>query len=203
MDWISQRGNDKYYRLAKRLGQPSRAFFKLAQINRKYRFLDRGRRVIDFGSSPGGWVGYELERVQPDGRVVAVDLQDIRLKHPLLVFLKRDVFELSPQELLEALGGRADVVLSDLAPHFTGIRSVDMARHFDLATRALELATQTMNPQGWFLVKLFMSQDAAGFIRKLNQTFESVKIEKPPSSRSTSSEIYAVCRGLKTQNKPA
>lgn len=201
MDWISHRGNDRYYRLAKRMGQPSRAYFKILQLNRKHGFLRRGARVIDLGSSPGGWVSYELRAVGPSGRVVAVDVQEVRLKHPSLVFIKKDVFELGAQELLEALGGRADAVLSDLAPRFSGIRSLDVARQIELATRALEIATQTLATHGWFVVKLFMSPEAMEFVRRLRQTFQDTKLEKPPSSRPTSSEIYAVCRGLGTATK--
>lgn len=203
MGWISQKGNDPYYRLAKRLGQPSRAYFKLLELDRKHRFLGFGRRVIDLGSAPGGWVGYELKKVGSAGKVVAVDLKDLRVTHPRLVFIKRDVFELEAQELVEALEGRADALLSDLAPNFTGIRSVDMARQIDLAKRALELATTTLKPQGWFVVKVFMSPEAMDMVRGLRNVFEWVKLEKPSSSRPSSSEVYAVCRGLKSQRAGA
>lgn len=201
--WISQKGNDPYYRLAKRLGQPSRAYFKLFELDRKYRLLGFGAKVIDLGSAPGGWVGYELKKVGSKGRVVAVDLRDLMITHPRLIFIKRDVFELKPQELLEALGDWADALLSDLAPNFTGIRSVDMARQIELANRALELALETLEPKGWFVVKLFMSPEATEMFRGLRNIFEWVKLEKPSSSRPSSSEVYAVCRGLRSQHPNA
>ncbi|PSN91947.1 hypothetical protein B9Q09_04770 [Candidatus Marsarchaeota G2 archaeon ECH_B_SAG-C16] len=198
VDWIALRGRDKYYRLAKRLGVPSRAYFKLAQLNNKYGFLVRGSKVVDLGSSPGGWLSYELERVGQMGRVVAVDVDNIRVtSHGNLVFIQKDIFDLDPQELLGALGGRADVLLSDLAPRFTGIRSVDIARHYDLASRALGLSSQTLDSRGWFVIKLYMSPDVKEFVGMLRRRFENVKLEKPSSSRPSSSEVYAVCHKVR------
>jgi 23S rRNA (uridine2552-2'-O)-methyltransferase len=194
VDWIALRGRDRYYRLAKRLGVPSRAYFKLAQLNNKYGFLASGARVIDLGSSPGGWLSYELEQVGQMGRIVAVDIDNIKVKSPEnLVFIQKDIFNLDPNELLGALGGRANVFLSDLAPRFTGIRSVDIARHYDLALRALELSSQTLDSRGWLVIKLYMSPEVKEFVSMLRQRFERVKLEKPSSSRPSSSEVYAVC----------
>jgi len=197
VDWISQHGGDKYYRLARRMGEPSRAYFKLLQLDKKHHFLSQAKRVIDLGSAPGGWLSYVLERVGSDGKVVAVDIQELRVRSsPNLVFIMKDVFEVCPQELLEELGGRPDVVLSDLAPRFTGIRSVDVARQSGLVEKALELATQTLVEKGWFVTKLFMSPEAMELVGRLKREFRAVSIEKPPSSRRGSSEIYAVCRDL-------
>ncbi|MEM0271073.1 MAG: RlmE family RNA methyltransferase [Thermoprotei archaeon] len=200
---MSLRGGDRYYRLAKGLGAPSRAYFKLAHLNKKHSFLARGSRVVDLGSSPGGWVSYELSVVGETGRVVAVDVDELKITpSPNLVFIQKDIFEVEPNNLITALGGMANVFVSDLAPRFTGIRSVDMARHYELISRALELSTQTLRENGWFIVKLFMSAEIHEFIRDLRTRFASVKIEKPQSSRSSSSEVYAVCRQIKGNIAP-
>jgi 23S rRNA (uridine2552-2'-O)-methyltransferase len=198
MDWMSTRGGDKYYRLARQRGKPSRAYFKLLHLNRKYGFLGSGSRVVDLGSSPGGWASYVLGVVGPAGRLVAVDVDDLNLTpRPNLLFVRKDIFDLRADELKDALGGEADVVLSDVAPRFTGIRSVDMARHYDLAEKALELAVGTLVTNGWFIVKLFMCAELKEYTVKLKKRFVEVRVDKPPSSRSTSSELYAVCSGLK------
>lgn len=195
LSWMSTKGGDKYYRLAKRFGKPSRAYFKIRQIDLKHKVFEPGMVVIDLGSSPGGWVSYELNKVAPQGRVVAVDLADLRVKTgPGLLFLKKDALQLSSKELLEKTGSAVDVFLSDMAPRFSGVTTVDMARHYELATKAFELADATLRKQGWFIVKLFISEDFKPFLGVLKRNFASVKIEKPDSSRRDSSEVYAVCK---------
>lgn len=195
LSWMATKGGDKYYRLAKKLGEPSRAYFKIKQIDFKYKLFGPGMVVVDLGSSPGGWVNYELNRVAPNGRVIAVDLTELRVNtRPGLIFLKKDALQLSSEELLKEAGSSVDVFLSDMAPRFSGIATVDMARHYELAAKALELAESTLVNQGWFVVKLFVSEDFKPFLDALKKSFASVKVDKPDSSRRNSNEVYAVCR---------
>lgn len=197
MSWISRKGRDRYYRLAKERNKPSRAYFKLMHLDRRYGIIRSGFRIVDLGSAPGGWVHYELERVGEAGIVVSVDLDEYQKPHTRnLVFLQADILRLDASDLLMQLGGKADVVASDAAPHLSGIREVDMARHYELAEAALRIAKLTLSDNGWFMVKLFMSEEFRRFAFKLKTTFGSVNFDKPQSSRKESGELYAVCRRL-------
>ncbi|PSN84883.1 hypothetical protein B9Q02_08445 [Candidatus Marsarchaeota G1 archaeon BE_D] len=200
MSWIRRYGRDKYYRLAKSMNKPSRAYFKLRELDSKHALLKRGYKVIDLGSSPGGWVSYELERVGEEGLVFAIDKDELRIKpHNNLVFIKADILNTDLERLISSIGVKVDLVASDLAPSFTGIRSVDMARHYELAHKALELAQRTLGT-GNFVVKLFMSDEFYEFQKELIKTFEEVKIERLPATREKSSELYAVCKRVRAHS---
>lgn len=181
--------------MAKERRKPSRAYFKLMHLDKKYGIIRPGYRILDLGSAPGGWVHYELECVGEAGLVLSVDLNDYQLPpRPNLTFLRADILKLSTSDLLVQLGGRADLVASDVAPRLSGIREMDMARHYELTEGALRIARSTLSSNGWFIVKLFMSEEFKGFSLKLRSMFESVHFDKPVSSRKESGELYAVCR---------
>ncbi|MEM3670847.1 MAG: RlmE family RNA methyltransferase, partial [Thermoprotei archaeon] len=178
--WMRVHGHDIYYRRAKSEGQSSRAFFKLKQIDEKYHVLRVGLRVLDLGSAPGGWVGYELRRVGSAGMVVAVDLNELGLaKAPNLLFLKEDVEHLAPNTLQSISDNGFDVVASDLAPKFSGVVDLDMERHFGLVDAATSLAHAVLKRNGWFIVKLFQCSLFQAKVNDLRKTFSSVYLYKP------------------------
>jgi len=190
---------DAVYRRAKREGLPSRAAFKLEELDDHFGLLERGMRVVDLGCWPGGWLQVCAERVGPGGRVVGVDaVETSGIARDNVTVLVGDVYDDAlVGRVREALGGPADVVLSDLAPKLSGIATTDAARHADLVLRALALARAWLRPPGALLVKLFMDAEYQALIGELRAAFASVKSRKLATTRRGSAEIYACGRGLK------
>ena len=191
---LEEARRDLYRRLAREQGYKSRAAFKLLEANERYGFIREGGRVLDLGAAPGGWMQVASELVGPEGRVVGIDISPIRLKEKNCVALKMDVHD--PQvaaKAREALGGVADVILSDLAPSVSGVWELDQTRQVDLTMRVLELSKELLGGRGAVFCKLFegeRSQEARDIFRSM---FESVRVVKPAASRTTSSELYYLC----------
>ncbi len=179
-------------------GYRSRAVFKLEEIQQKDHILRPGQFVLDLGAAPGGWSEYAIQAVGDRGRVVALDLLPME---PIagVEFLQGDFTEQRTlDELLQLIGDRRfDLVLSDMAPNLSGMQSVDQPRSMYLAELALEMAREYLNPAGAFVVKLFQGEGFEELVSGLRLSFRTVKFRKPDASRSRSSEIYAVCSGLK------
>lgn len=196
---------DAVYRRAKREGFRSRAAIKLEEIDRVFSLLRPGQRVVDLGCWPGGWLQVCADRVGPRGRVVGVDVAHTEeVERPNVVALTSDVYDESlAGRVAEALGGPADLVLSDLAPKLSGIAASDSARHAALVHRALDLARAWLAPGGIFLAKLFMDAEYQELIRDIRATFSTVKSRKLDTTRKGSSELYVCGRGLKEAVPPA
>ena len=183
---------DHYFRLAKKEGFLARSVYKLEELDRKYRIVSPGGRVLDLGSSPGSWSQFARKRVGKTGLIVAVDAQPMAWKGPENVkFLQRDIFQLQEGEL-RSFSDAFDVVLSDLAPSTTGAKETDRARSVELAESAFELARKFLRPGGNFVVKVFQGEDFPSFLRRVKSTFEFCKASKPSASRPESAEIYIV-----------
>ena len=187
---------DAAYRRAKREGLRSRAAYKLEELDRRFGLFRRGARVVDLGCWPGGWLQVAARRVGPRGRVVGVDLRPVDgLGGPAIELITADVADAAVVEAVrEALGGPADVVLSDLAPRLSGIRQADAARHAELVRLASERALAWLTPGGTFVAKLFMDPEYEGLIRELRAGFERVRSCKTEATRRGSSELYVVAR---------
>jgi 23S rRNA (uridine2552-2'-O)-methyltransferase len=190
---------DAVYRRAKREGLRSRAAIKLDEIDAVFTLLKRDMRVVDLGCWPGGWLQVCADKVGARGRVVGVDAAETRaVDRANTVILTADVYDDAlPARVRDALGGPADLVLSDLAPKLTGITATDSARHADLVRRALSLAQGWLVPGGAFLAKLFMDAEYEGLIRELRAAFATVRARKLATTRRGSSELYVCGRGLK------
>lgn len=195
-DWMEEHVADRYVRRAQREGMRSRAAFKLEQIAERDRLLMPGMTVVDLGAAPGGWSQIAAKRVGPGGRVIALDILDM-VSLPGVTFVSGDFHEESTVEALErALEARGvDLVLCDLAPNLSGVKSSDQARMIELAERALQFAVNHLKPQGNFLVKLFHGSGFDGFARRMREHFREVVTRKPDASRSRSSEVYLLGRG--------
>lgn len=183
---------------ARAQGLRSRAVFKLDEIQRKDRILKAGQLVLDLGAAPGGWSEYARRAVGEQGRVIALDLLAID-PIPGVEFVQGDFTETAVLErLLELSGGRRfDLVLSDMAPNLSGMQSLDQPRVIYLAELALDLARENLAPEGVLLIKLFQGQGFEDLVLNLRRMFSRVKFRKPEASRSRSSEIYALCSGLR------
>jgi 23S rRNA (uridine2552-2'-O)-methyltransferase len=197
-DWMKEHVADRYVKRAKAEGRRSRAAYKLDEIAQRDRLLKPGSIVVDLGAAPGGWSQVAAERAGPRGRVIALDLLEMPAL-PGVTFIRGDFHDSSAVEQLEhALGGeKADLVLSDMAPNLSGIASSDQARALELAELALDFALKHLKPQGNFLVKTFQGAGFEAFLRALRGRFAAVAVRKPEASRSRSSEVYLLGKGLK------
>jgi len=195
--WLERQISDPYVARAKREGFRSRAAYKLAEIDDKYRLLKPGARVVDLGAAPGGWSEIAARRVGAGGRVLAIDILDMK---PIaeVEFLKLDFLDATaPQRLKDLLGGQADLVLSDMAANATGHRQTDHIRIMALAEAAAHFAREVLAPGGSFLCKVLQGGTEAALLAELKRDFASVKHVKPPASRSDSAELYLLARGFR------
>ncbi len=189
------KGPDKYARQAREQGFAARSVFKLTEIDKRCRLIKQGDRIVDLGCFPGSWSKYAAQRVGRRGVLVGVDLSaPVGLKG---TFLAASVLDVSADELREALGGPADVVLSDMAPPTTGDRFGDHVRQVSLARVGLERAVEVLKPGGHFCVKLFDGEDIPAFAKDMRAVFGKVRRIKPEAVRGTSVEFYLVGLGRK------
>lgn len=215
--WLERQINDPYIARAKRDGFRSRAAYKLAEIDDKFHLFKPGTCVVDLGSAPGGWSEVAARRVGASGRVVALDILDMK---PVsgVEFLKLDFLDQAALDRLKAvLGGngqgkvhakaqakvqakaqgKADVVLSDMAANATGHRQTDHLRIMALAEAAAQFAREVLSPGGSFLCKVLQGGTETALLSELKRDFLSVKHVKPPASRSDSAELYLLARGFR------
>jgi len=188
------RPQDHFGRKAKDEGFAARSVYKLREIDERVQLLRRGQRVLDLGAAPGSWTQYVAERVGDEGRVVAVDLAEMRVALPKnVVFLQHDVYALTP-EVLTAAGAPTefDVVLSDMAPKTTGARVRDQFLSYELYLRAVTLTDTWLVRGGSFAGKIFQGAELEDARKATAERFEQVKIVKPKASRSESYEIFLV-----------
>jgi len=185
---------DATYRAAKQAGYRSRAALKLQEINRKFRLLRGGLRVVDLGCWPGGWLQIASAAVGPTGLVVGVDLEAVAdLGLPNVRTLVGDVrSDETVHAIRVQLNGSADLVLCDLAPKLTGIREVDRTRQLALCETALEFCAHILAPRGALLIKLFSDSEKDASVLLRGQ-FRSISPYRPDATRKGSSEIYCVC----------
>jgi 23S rRNA (uridine2552-2'-O)-methyltransferase len=199
--WLERQLSDPYVARAKREGFRSRAAFKLAEIDDKHHLLKPGARVVDLGAAPGGWSEIAARRVGAGGRVIALDILDMK---PItgVEFLKLDFLDdAAPDRLKAMLGGKAqgkvDVVLSDMAANATGHRQTDHLRIMALAEAAVQFAREVLAPGGSFLCKVLQGGTEANLLAALKREFATVKHVKPPASRSDSAELYLLAKGFR------
>jgi 23S rRNA (uridine2552-2'-O)-methyltransferase len=195
--WLTRQINDPYVARAKREGFRSRAAYKLAEIDDKYHLLKPGARVVDLGAAPGGWSEIAARRVGPSGRVVALDILEMK---PIasVEFLQLDFLDVTaPAKLKASLGGQADLVLSDMAANSTGHRQTDHLRIMALAEAAALFAREVLAPGGALLCKVLQGGTESALLAELKRDFETVKHVKPPASRSDSAELYLLARGYR------
>lgn len=185
--------HDVFHRRAKQQGFAARSVFKLEEIDRKYRLLRRGARVLDLGCRPGSWLQYAARVAGTDGALVGIDRTPLDQPVPGARIVVGDVFDVSPEELRGELEG-FDVVLSDMAPDTSGVRSLDQARSEGLFERALEVAELTLVHGGHFVGKLFQGPDWQRLIERARQGFGEVRTMKPAGSRKESIEQYVVAK---------
>lgn len=191
--WLRRHVTDTYVRQAREAGYRSRAAYKLIEIDQRERILKPGMAILDLGAAPGGWAQVAAQKVKPAGRVVAVDLLEMKPIHGVTI-LQGDFRQF---DLAQALGGPADAVLSDMMPNVTGVPLVDQARAAELIFEAIELCRKVLKPEGAFLAKIFHGGAFDEVRSALREAFHTVAVRKPVASRGESRENYLLARGLK------
>ncbi|HEV7960539.1 MAG TPA: RlmE family RNA methyltransferase [Rhizomicrobium sp.] len=191
--WLTRQLNDPYVHAAKREGYRSRAAFKLLELDAKFHFLKKGARVLDLGAAPGGWSQVAAAK---GATVVAADVLAMEAIAGV-IFFQADLTDPDvPAMLKEALGGPADLVLTDMAAPTTGHRATDHLRTTALAEIALAVAEDTLKPGGAFVAKMFQGGAGQALLDRIKKSFHSVKHVKPPASRADSVELYLVATGF-------
>lgn len=207
---------DRFYQKAKKEGYPSRAAYKLIEMDRRFGILKPGSRIVDLGCAPGGWLKVIEERVEgrgfrvegvgaqfiaPDSQrttIVGIDLLPLQYEpSEIVAFIQGDFLEASNrQKIIDLLGGKANWVLSDLSPNLSGIRFKDTGASTELCDAALNFAGRVLKRGGGLVVKIFPGVEFAKFKKKLQQHFERVATFVPEATRKTSTEIYLVATGF-------
>ena len=194
--WLERQLNDPYVKRAKADGYRSRAAYKLIELDERFHFLKGVERVIDLGIAPGGW-SHVVRQKARGAAVVGIDLLPT---DPLegVTILELDFMEdEAPARLREALGGPADLVLSDMAANTVGHPQTDHLRSMGLVEAALEFAGDVLRPGGAFVAKVLAGGADSALVAELKRRFATVKHAKPPASRKGSSEWYVVAQGFK------
>ncbi|MFN8875424.1 MAG: RlmE family RNA methyltransferase [Brevundimonas sp.] len=190
--WIKRQLADPYAERARAEGWRSRAAFKLSEIDDKLGLIRKGSRVIDLGAAPGGWTEVALKRGA--AAVAGVDLLPI-VPIPGAMLIEADFTAPGvDQQLIDALGGPPDLVLSDMAHNTIGHRKTDHMKIIALIEIAADFAIRTLKPGGAFLTKSFQGGDLGEVMGRLRAAFDEVKIVKPGASRKDSAEVFLVAR---------
>lgn len=200
--WLERQLNDPYVRRAQADGYRSRAAYKLIELDERFAFLRGCARIVDLGIAPGGWAQVVRQRL-PQATLVGIDLLDTE---PLdgVTILKMDFMsDAAPAVLAEALGGAADLVLSDMAANTVGHPQTDHLRTMALVEAALMFACEVLRPGGAFVSKVLAGGADSALVAELKRNFTAVKHAKPPASRKGSSEWYVVAQGFKARTEPA
>ena len=194
--WLERQLNDPYVRRAKAEGYRSRAAYKLIELDERFGFLKGVKRVIDLGIAPGGWTQV-VRRTVPQAAVVGIDLLPTDPIDGVTILEMDFMDDAAPDRLREALGGTADLVLSDMAANTVGHPQTDHLRTMALVEAALHFAVEVLRPGGAFVAKVLAGGADAALVAELKRRFSDVKHAKPPASRKGSSEWYVVAKGFK------
>ncbi|MBF0280777.1 MAG: RlmE family RNA methyltransferase [SAR324 cluster bacterium] len=179
---------DHYFHKAKKDGYAARSAYKLEEMDRRQHLLKKKDRVLDLGCSPGSWLQYTARQVGSEGEVLGIDLSPVKINlPPQVTVLQTDIFEIHFEDRFFHY---FDVILSDMAPKTTGIRTVDAQRAHHLCEHVAHLAVQLLKPGGTLLMKAFQGAPFEGLRKEIQEQFQQVKICKPKSSRQESVEIF-------------
>ncbi len=185
---------DHYFLKAKQENYPARSVYKLKELNKKFKILKKGMRVLDLGAAPGSWSLGAAEYVGKEGIVIGADIQTTETSFPdNIKFYQEDVFNRSPEfEAVLEQYAPFDCIISDMAPVTIGTKFTDQTRSLELCLEAFEVAKKYLKPHGNFVCKIFMGGDFPLLAKELKPHFANVKNFKPQSSRQESKEIFTV-----------
>ena len=194
--WLERQLNDPYVRRAKAENYRSRAAFKLIELDERFGLLKGAKAVVDLGITPGGW-SQVVRRKVPQGRVVGIDLLPTDPIDGVTILQMDFMDETAPDRLKEALGGEADLVLSDMAANTVGHQQTDHLRTMALVEAGLLFATEVLRPGGAYVAKVLAGGADNQLVAEMKRHFTTVKHAKPPATRKDSSEWYVIAQGFK------
>ncbi|WP_454886792.1 RlmE family RNA methyltransferase [Sphingomonas oryzagri] len=194
--WLERQLNDPYVQKARAEGYRSRAAYKLIELDERFGFLRGAQRVIDLGIAPGGWTQV-VRKMCPRAKVAGIDLLPVDPIDEVTIFQMDFLDDDAPRLLDEALGGPADIVLSDMAANTVGHQQTDHLRTMALVEAGQLFATEVLRKGGTFVAKVLAGGADNELVAELKRNFTTVKHAKPPASRKESSEWYVVAQGFK------
>lgn len=194
--WLERQLNDPYVKRAKAENYRSRAAFKLIELDERFGLLKGAKAVVDLGIAPGGW-SQVVRRKVPQSRVVGIDLLATDPIDGVTILQMDFMDETAPDELKDALGGEADLVLSDMAANTVGHQQTDHLRTMALVEAGLLFATEVLRPGGAYVAKVLAGGADNQLVAEMKRHFTTVKHAKPPASRKDSSEWYVIAQGFK------
>jgi 23S rRNA (uridine2552-2'-O)-methyltransferase len=194
--WLERQLNDPYVKRARAEGYRSRAAYKILELDERFHFLKGVSRVIDLGIAPGGW-SQVVRQKAPSARIVGIDLLPTDPLEGVTILEMDFMDDTAPDKLKEALGGPADLVLSDMAANTVGHPQTDHLRTMALVEAGLEFAAEVLRPGGAYVAKVLAGGADNQLVAELKRRFTTVKHAKPPASRKGSSEWYVVAQGFK------
>ncbi len=196
---MSFKVKDHYFKKAKKDNYLARSIYKLEEIDQKYSILSSGDKVLDLGYHPGSWIQYTSSKVGANGCVVGIDIKEVNSKLSTLANVTVFQKDINDVQSLEELGvtEKFDVVVSDMAPNTTGIKSVDQARSMNLVEMVFHHLPNFLNKDGNLVIKVFDSNDAQVYLKSKKNEFEKFHFLKPKSTRSVSKEFFVIGIGYK------
>jgi 23S rRNA (uridine2552-2'-O)-methyltransferase len=190
---------DHYFNKAKNENYLARSIYKLEEIDEKYKIIRPGMLVVDFGYHPGSWIQYTSKAIGEEGRVVGIDVRDVNKKLSGIKNVRvyqKDIFDIHDLKQLD-VESQFDVVLSDMAPNTTGIKTLDQDRSLNLVESVFGLLPKFLKPGGNFVIKVFDSQHARNFLKDQKNLFKEFHYLKPKSTRSISKEFFVIGKNFK------
>ena len=189
---------DEFFsRKARIEGYPARSVYKLKEIDEKYNLFKKGDKVLDLGCAPGSWLLYVVDKIGGQGKVVGVDIKDIKIPpKENVIFIKKDIMDFGESEATE-LNQKYQAVISDLAPSTSGIESVDTGRSLELCEKAFSIAKKVLAAGGNFVCKIFEGESTNDFFKEVEKSFKFTKRFRPKAVIKRSKEFYIVGKVFK------
>jgi len=195
--WLQRQLNDPYVAKAQKAGYRSRAAFKLLELNERFHLIRAGDNIVDLGCAPGGWLQVAAEIVGAQGKIIGIDLKEIEQVPGTHSFVLDFNDANAPDILKAALGGKANIVMSDMAANATGHAATDHIRIMSLCELAFDYARQVLAPGGHFICKVLKGGTEGEMLSIMKRDFETVKHAKPKASRDDSAESYVIALGFR------
>ncbi len=196
--WLARQLNDPFVAKAKAEGYRSRAAFKILELDEKFHLFKPGMKVVDLGCAPGGWSQVAVAKIGASGKVVGCDLLPVPEIPGAELIVQDFLAEEAPELLKTMLGGKADLVMSDMAANTTGHGPTDHIRIMHLCELAYHFAVEILAPGGAFTCKVLKGGTESELLKQMQRDFTSVKHAKPKSSRADSAESYVVAVGFRS-----
>ena len=195
--WKIKQHRDQFFKKSKTLGYRSRASFKLIELNKKYKFINKNTNLLDLGSCPGSWAQVASQIIK-EGKIMSIDIKDMQpIKN--IKFFKGNILEdQTKREVIRYFKVGLDVIISDMAADTTGNKSLDSIRTNQLCADVINFSKNALKPKGVLVSKLFMGEDFIEVKNLAKSVFKKVNFFKPESSRKESKETYLHCEVLKS-----